>query len=241
MGKTVMRKAIFITAIAGLLLSLSGASSRANAISMPQLLTGILNKMEKAHQEMKSLRADLIQQTTNNQIGITDTEHGAFIYKPAADKGKGRLRIDYTRPSKDIFSLIGQNVVFYQPRVNQVIKTTLAKAAKGKVSGYAKLVGLDGSLKSQTSNYNIEMIKLDEQLNGLSTAVLRLIPKNGNQIASIDVWVNQQNSLPIQWKIIERNGDFTVVTLNSMEVNANIPDAAFNVNIPSGTKVLDRL
>ncbi|MCI0663910.1 MAG: outer-membrane lipoprotein carrier protein LolA [Acidobacteria bacterium] len=236
-----MRKVLLIMVIAGLLLSTSGADRQADASTMPQLLTGILNKMEKAHQEMKSLRADLIKQNTNNQIGITDTEYGAFIYKPAVGKANGKLRIDYTKPGKDIVSLIGENLVLYQPRINQAVKTTLAKAAKGKVSGYAQLVGLDGSLKSQTSNYNIEVIKLDEQINGLSTAVLRLIPKNGNQVATIDIWVNQQNSLPIQWKIIERNGDFTVVTLNNMEVNTNIPDSAFNVNIPSGTKVLDKI
>jgi outer membrane lipoprotein-sorting protein len=236
-----MKQVLLIAAILALLFSFSAASQQADAKTMPQLLTGILNKMEKAHQEMKSLRADLIKQNTNNQIGITDTDYGAFIYKPAVGKNKGKLRIDYTRPSKDIVALNGENLILYQPRINQAVKTTLAKAAKGKVSGYAQLVGLDGSLKAQTNNYNIEVVKLDEQINGVSTAVLRLIPKNGNQIASIDIWVNQQNSLPIQWKIIERNGDFTVVTLNSMEVNANIPDSAFNVNIPSGTKVLDRL
>jgi outer membrane lipoprotein-sorting protein len=236
-----MRQFLLITAIAGLIFSLSGASHRADAKTMPQLLTGILNKMEKAHQDLKSLRADMVQQNTNNQIGITDTNFGAFIYKPAVGKSKGRLRIDYNKPSKDIVSLIGENLILYQPRVNQAVKTTLAKAAKGKVSGYSQLVGLDGSLKSQTGNYNIEVVKLDEHINGVSTAVLKLIPKNGNQIVSIDLWVNQQNSLPIQWKIIERNGDFTIVTLNNIEVNANIPDSAFNVNIPSGTKVLDNL
>jgi outer membrane lipoprotein-sorting protein len=236
-----MRQILLITAIAVILFSLSGAGRQADARTMPQLLAGILNKMEKAHQDLKSLRAEMVQQNTNNQIGITDTNFGAFIYKPAVGKSKGRLRIDYIRPSKDIVSLIGENLILYQPRVNQVVKTTLAKAAKGKVSGYSQLVGLDGSLKLQTNNYNIEVVKLDEQVNGVSTAVLRLIPKNGNQIVSIDIWVNQQNSLPIQWKFVERNGDFTVVTLNKMEVNANIPDSSFNVNIPSGTKVLDNL
>src|SRR5262245_13314135 len=119
MEKAPMRKVLLITVIAGLLLSLSGASRHADAGTMPQLLTGILNKMEKAHQEMKSMRADLISQKTNNQIGITDTDYGAFIYKPAGGKTKGKLRVDYTRPSKDIVSLIGENLVLYQPRINQ--------------------------------------------------------------------------------------------------------------------------
>jgi outer membrane lipoprotein-sorting protein len=234
-----MRKFLTLTVIAGLLILLGGADRRVDAT--PQLLTGILNKMEKAHQDLKSLKAELIQQKTNSQIGITDKEFGALIYKPADGKSRGKLRVDYVRPSKDIISLIGENLTYYQPRINQVYKTTLAKASKGKVSGYAQLVGLDGSLKSQTNNYNIEMVKLDEAVNGQMTAVLRLTPRNGNQIGVIEVWVNQQNWLPAQWKIVERNGDYTIVTLNNVQVNASISDNAFNVSVPGGTKVVDKI
>lgn len=236
-----MRKILTLSVIAGMLILLGGADRGAGANTTPQILTGILNKMEKAHQELKSLRAELIQQKTNSQIGITDKEFGALIYKPADGKARGKLRIDYVRPSKDIISLIGENLTYYQPRINQVYKTTLAKASKGKVSGYAQLVGLDGSLKSQTNNYNIEMVKLDEAVNGQMTAVLRLTPKNENQIGVIEVWVNQQSWLPAQWKLVERNGDYTVVTLNNVQVNSNIPDNAFNVSIPGGTKVVDKI
>jgi outer membrane lipoprotein-sorting protein len=234
-----MRKFLTLTVIAGLLMLLGGADRRVDAT--PQLLTGILNKMEKAHQDLKSLKAELIQQKTNSQIGITDKEFGALIYKPADGKSRGKLRVDYVRPSKDIISLIGENLTYYQPRINQVYKTTLAKASKGKVSGYAQLVGLDGSLKSQTNNYNIEMVKLDEAVNGQMTAVLRLTPRNGNQIGVIEVWVNQQTWLPAQWKLVERNGDYTIVTLNNVQVNASIPDNAFNVSVPGGTKVVDKI
>lgn len=234
-----MRKFLTLSVIVGMLILLGGADRHADA--KPQLLTGILNKMEKAHQDLKSLKAELIQQKTNSQIGITDKEFGALIYKPADGKTRGKLRIDYTRPSKDIISLIGENLTFYQPRINQVYKTTLAKASKGKVSGYAQLVGLDGSLKSQTNNFNIEMVKLDEAVNGQMTAVLRLTPRNGNQIGVIEVWVNQQNWLPAQWKLVERNGDYTIVTLNNVQVNTSIPDNAFNVSIPGGTKVVDKI
>jgi outer membrane lipoprotein-sorting protein len=41
--------------------------------------------------------------------------------------------------------------------------------------------------------------------------------------------------------MVERNGDYTVFTLKNVQVNANIPDSAFNVSIPSGTKVVDKI
>jgi outer membrane lipoprotein-sorting protein len=231
-----MRKVLAIMTVAGMLILLPGA----DANTKPQLLTGILNKMERAHQEMKSLKAEMIQQKTNSQIGITDTEFGAIIYKPAVGKAKGKLRIDYIKPNKDIIALVGENITYYQPRINQALKSTMAKASKGKASGLAGLHGLDSSLRSLLSSYNIDILK-DEEINGQPTTVLRLIPKsNGQQFASIDIWV-LQNGLPSQWKWVERNGDHTIVTLKNLELNAKIPDSAFNVNIPNGTKIVDRI
>lgn len=222
-----------------LALILTGARN-ADAIAAPQILTGILNKMERAHQDLKSMKAELIQQKTNTQIGITDNEFGQMIYKPASGKEKGKLRIDYVKPSKDTIAMVGEQVIYYQPRINQVFKSSIAKASKGKVGGYAQLVGLDGSVKSIAGNYNIEFVR-DEQINGQMTTLLRLVPKSGGQFTRIELWVNQQSWLPAQWKMYERNGDHTVVTLKNMQVNANIPDAAFNVKIPGGTKVVDKI
>jgi len=235
MEKVLMKKLLTVALITGMLILLGGMNRRAEAT--PQILPGLLNKMEKAHLELKSLKAEIVQQKTNAQIGVTDTEYGVMLYKPAAGKGKGKLRIDYTRPSKDIVAVVGENVTFYQPRINQAFKGVVSKLAKGK--GYGQLVGLDGSIRSLAGSYNIEFVR-DESINGQPTTVLHLTPKAGGQFAAIDLWVNQQNSLPVQWKMIERNKDYTIVTLKNMQLNANIADTAFAVNIPGGTKVVDK-
>ncbi len=227
--------------IVGILFSITGESQRTAASPAPQILTGILNKMEKAHQELKSLKAEVVQQKTNPQINITDTSLGSIIYKPAVGKDKGKVRVDYVRPTKDVFALVGENVTFYQPRINQVFKNSVNKLSKGKAGGFSQLPGLDGSVKSLGSNFNIEYIK-DESINGQLTTMLRLLPKNaGVQYASVEIWVNHQSWLPAQWKLVERNGDFTVLSLKNVQLNTNIPDSAFAVNIPNGTKVVDRL
>jgi outer membrane lipoprotein-sorting protein len=225
--------------VAGMLLLLLRVDRPADANTKPQLLTGILNKMERAHEEMKSLKAEMVQQKTNSQIGITDTNFGAIIYKPAEGKSKGKLRIDYVKPTQDIIALVGENFTYYQPRINQALKSTLAKASKGRAGGYVGLFGLDSSLKSLVSTYNIDYLK-DEEINGQPATVLRLTPKSNGQVASVDIWV-LQNGLPSQWKVVERNGDLTIFTLKNLELNANIPDSAFNVNIPRGTKIVDKI
>src|SRR5262245_57766053 len=97
-----MKRIVPLTIIVAILLMLAAAGIYPDANPTHQILTGILKKMEKAHQELKSLKAEMILQKTNSQINITDTEYAALMFKPSAGKGKQRLRIDYTKPSKNI-------------------------------------------------------------------------------------------------------------------------------------------
>jgi outer membrane lipoprotein-sorting protein len=237
-----MRRYLSLTIIAGMLFLFVGADRRADANAQPQLLTGILNKMERAHQELKSLKAELVLQKTNTQIGVTDSEYGNLMYKPGTAKSKQKLRIDYTKPSKDIAAVDGDSFVFYQPRINQAIKGLASKYAKGKQGGFTQFItiGLSGSLKSSSGKYTVSFVK-DEAVDGVMTSVLRLTPKSNDQFTSIDIWVNQQSWYPVQFRGAERNGDLTTVTLKNLQLNANLPDNAFAVNLPSGTKIVDKL
>src|SRR5215475_5464252 len=187
-----MKKLISLAVIAGISLLLASAGRSVSANAQPQILTGILNKMEKAHQDLRSLKAEMVLERTNTQIGVTDSEYGQLIYKPGSTKSKQKLRIDYTKPSKDILAVDGDNFVFYQPRINQAFKGLASKYSKGKQGGFAQFItiGLNGSLKSASGKYNVNWVK-DEAVNGVMTSVLRLTPKSSDQFTSIDIWVNQ--------------------------------------------------
>jgi outer membrane lipoprotein-sorting protein len=234
-----MKKLMILAVVVGLAHLLAGADRSVSANAQAQLLTGILNKMEKAHQDLKSLKAELVLQRTNNQIGVTDSEYGQLIYKPGAGKSKQKLRIDYTKPSKDILAVDGDNFVYYQPRINQAFKGQASKYSKGKQGGIAQFItiALDGSLKSASGRYNIGFVK-DEMVEGVMTSMLRLTPKSNDQFTSFDIWVNQQSGFPVRFSGTERNGDLTMVTLKNLQLNTNVPNDAFALNLPSGTKVM---
>jgi outer membrane lipoprotein-sorting protein len=234
-----MKKLISLAVIAGISLLLARVDRSASANTQPQLLTGILNKMEKAHQDLKSLKAEMILERTNTQIGVTDSEFGQLLYKPGPQKSKQKLRIDYTKPSKDILAVDGDNFVFYQPRIKQAFKGLATKYSKGKQGGLAQFItiALDGSLKSASGKYNIGFVK-DEMVEGVMTSVLRLTPKSNDQFTSFDIWVNQQSGFPVRFSGTERNGDMTMFTLKNLELNTNVPNNAFALNLPSGTKIV---
>jgi outer membrane lipoprotein-sorting protein len=234
-----MKKIMSLAIIAGISLSLAGVKPSVSASTQAPILTGILNKMEKANQDLKSLKAEMVLEKTNTQIGVTDSEYGQLIYKPGTQKSKQKLRIDYTKPSKDILAVDGDNYVYYQPRINQAFKGFASKVSKGKESGLAQFItiGLNGSLKSASGKYNISFVK-DETIEGMTTSMLRLTPKGADQFTSIDIWVSQQSWIPVRLSVIERNNDVTVVTFKNPQLNGNLSNDAFSVNLPGGTKIV---
>src|SRR5438477_12627107 len=122
--------AITLTLLVGLI---TGVNNDARASTAPQLLTGILQKMENAHRNLKSMKAAIVQKRVNSQIGTSDTDYGIVAYKPA-ENGRLKLRVDYTKPDNHMLSIVGDSLTFYQPRINQALKTTIGKAAKNRAA-----------------------------------------------------------------------------------------------------------
>lgn len=201
------------------------------------MLTGILAKMEAAQRNLKSLRALLEQRSVNVQLGTLDTDYGTLIYTPA---DKGRLRIDYTKPVVQVLSIIGDEFVFYQPRLNQALKTTFTQALKGRTGGQTQLIGLNKSVKTLAQSYHIEFLS-DEAIEGQMTAHLRFMPKERGQFAALEVWVSQQHWLPLQHKFIAQNGDYTLIKLRNLELNLKLRNEDFLVKLPHNTVVVDRM
>ncbi len=234
-----IKRSISLAIIITLTMASFGSYKNTEAKAGGQLLTGILSKMQAAHRGLRSMRTSMVQERRNPQIGSADKDFGTLIYKPGG-KGNSRLRIDYTKPDQKSVSVIGESLVFYQPRINQVFKSTLSKAAKGKTGSYAGLIGLDSSLESLTREYNVEYVK-DVLVNGKETSLLSLTPKGGSPFSKVELWVSNEFWLPVQYQMFERNGDSTLVKFTGMEVNPSINENAFKINYPSNTKLVDKL
>lgn len=232
-------KRLTTLALCAALLALLTVTPRRAEATPQQLLTGIFAKMEKAHKELKSLKAQIVQEKTNVQIGTKDKDSGTLLYKPSSGKTKGKFRIDYAKPAENTLAVNGDIAIFYQPKINQAFKKSLSKLAKENAGGYTALIGLDSSVKTLFENYNTDFVK-DEVLDGLAVSHLRLTPKTGGPITSSEIWVNNQTGLPLMWKSVERNGDYTVVKLTNLQQNVALNDSEFEVKLPNGTKIVDK-
>jgi chaperone LolA len=233
-----MKRTMILALSVALLVSLTGTMRRADANASPQLLTGILAKMEKMHKDLRSLKAGFVQEKVNSQIGTKDKDYGTLIYKPGVGKAKGQFRLDYTKPTTNTIAVNGDNFLFYQPKLNQAFKNTVAKASKGRVGGYAQIIGLDGSVKTLFEQYNIDFVG-EENVDGQNASHLRLTPKVNGGLANIEIWVNS-NGFPLMQKFNERNGDYTLFKMTNPQQNIALNDSDFEVKLPGGVKIVDK-
>src|SRR5258708_17352914 len=168
-------KKFFGMVVVGMMMTMVMLNARSAQAGAPStVLANILDKMTGAASKLTSLKANLTQQKINTQIGIKGPiETGTLYYKPLKD-GKSQLRIDYTSPDVKILVVDGDKFSLYQPALNQIIKSSIQNYTKNNSAGALSLK-FDASTRDK---YNISYER-DEDVDGIQTSVLALVPKAG--------------------------------------------------------------
>jgi outer membrane lipoprotein-sorting protein len=232
-------KKIFAPALAILMLaaSLSVAPPSARAQG-PGMISSILNKMDRNRRDLRSLRAAMHMQKYNAQLRDSDDSFGEVQYVAGSTGGNSNVRVDWTRPARETLAVSNGQYKLYRPRLAQVYEGS-TKTAKGnaKVSGVLGFgLGVSGAqLKNQ---FNVELVGEGSLYDGSPHVWwLKLTPRGNAGYKFAEVWVDD-NGMPIQTRVTEKNGDATTVRLTNIQRNARIAPDVFNFEVPAGTKVV---
>lgn len=232
-----MKKYFSFALVAALLAASTAFVSRPAQAQGPGLVSAILNKMERNRRELHSLRAELIMQKWNAQIHQEDMSSGQVQY--VAGKGRdANVRVDWTSPVRELLAVSNGKYTLYRPRLNQAMVGTTAslKGNPGKVNGVLGF-GLNASGAQIKSQYNVEVAGEGTLYDGGPHVVyLKLTPKTSSGKFT-EVWVDD-SGMPVQTRVTESNGDFTLVRLKNIERNASIPSDAFDPQLPPGVKIV---
>ena len=87
------------------------------------------------------------------------------------------------------------------------------------------------------ANYDYKYIGEETLSNGEKTVHLELTPKTAQKYKSADLWVDF-NGMPLQMKIVEKNGDSTTVLLSKVRKNLSLDGKDFVIDFPKNTKVV---
>ncbi len=183
--------------------------------------TAVLAALEQQGRRLVTMRADFEQTRTNVVLDEKETTSGKVLLQVP-----GRFRWDYTRPQPSALAVKDGRFERYFPQTRQVFR--------GPARGEADLlVGFGPGSKDLGRKYEVTLAG-QESVAGQPAWILDLQPRAGQAglFSAIRLWVDQQRSIPVQTRLTEPTGDFTVVRFDKVEVNPRLPADAFDLKLP---------
>lgn len=181
----------------------------------------VLAALEREGRQLVTMRADFEQARTNVVLDEKESTSGKVLLQVP-----GRFRWDYLRPQPSAMAIKDGRFERYFPRTKQVFR--------GPARGEADLlVGFGPGSRDLGRKYEVTLAG-EESVSGQPAWVLDLKPRagQGGLFSAIRLWVDQQRSIPVQTRLTEPRGDFTVVRFDSVEVNPRLPADAFDLKLP---------
>jgi len=231
-------KKFFALALATLMLASSLAfAPRPARAQGPGLVSSILNKMERNRRDLHSLRSAITMQKYNAQLKDYDMYNGDVQYI-AGKGGNSNVRVEWSKPVHELLAVKDGAYTLYRPRLNTAYQGSAKSASKNNkvnsVLGFSLSVS-GAQLKNQ---FNVELAGEGTLYDGGPHVwMLKLTPRASAGYQFAEVWVDD-DGMPVQTRVTEKNGDSTLVRLTNIQRNANVPSDAFDIPLPAGVKVI---
>jgi len=193
----------------------------------------ILSQMNEASKRLKTVSANLEYTTVTKLVDDKSTESGQLLFR----RGKTpEIRIDFRQPETKVLIFKRGRGEIYLPKINQIQEYNLEQ--KSDLVQQFLLLGFGTESNDLKKAYSIKYAG-EEDLEGDSTAVLELTPRQANvaaQITKVQIWVSEESWLPVQQKFLEPGGDYLVATYSGVKVNRNLPSSQFDLDAPDSAK-----
>jgi len=195
-------------------------------------ISSLLNRLQRNSQTLKSLRASVDMVKYNAQIGDEDKYKGIVLYVPAAGRN-AFVRIDWSSPQKETLAVAEGKFTLCRPRLNMCYQ---GRAGTGKGKASAAFDFLSMSKQQLLARYDVQDMGRETLWGGVATSHVKLMPKGAERFKWAEAWVDDQG-MPVQTKVIEKNDDSTTVRLTNLQRNASISLDEFVLKL-TGVKIV---
>jgi len=180
--------------------------------------------MERNQRSLKSLRANITMEKYNAQLRDKDGYRGVVAYIPGAGRS-AFVRLEWTHPQHEILTVANNNYQLYRPRLNTVIEGSSRTVRNKADNDLLKLLNMNAAqFRSEFGEF--QDVQEDTLWGGVRTTHFKAVPKGPASYRHIEVWVDD-NGMPVQLKMVEKNDDSTTVRLTDIARNASIPPGEF--------------
>ncbi len=198
------------------------------------LVSAILGKMDRNRRSLVSLRSEISMEKYNAQTRETDKLSGTVAYKPGTGRNSNVL-LEWTSPVNEILAVNNGAYTLYRPRLAMayVGSANSTRAKAGSILGF----GLDVTGAQLRSTYDVQFKERETLYGGVQTDHLVLVPKGAARYKYAEIWVDE-SGMPVQTKVVERNGDATTIRLTRIDRNAKVSSDEFKLKLPGEVRTV---
>jgi outer membrane lipoprotein-sorting protein len=212
------------------------SSPRTTSAQSAGLVSSVLNRMERNRQSLRSLKASLSMEKYNAQLRDKDNYSGWVLYVPGSGRNAS-VRIEWQKPQHEILAVSNGKYTLFRPRLNQAIVGN-SGSVKGGAGASGVLDMMYMSKQQLEAKFQpVQDVREETLWGGVSTIHLTLVPKGNASFKYAEIWVDSAG-MPVQTKIVEKNGDATTMRLSGLERNAKISSDEFSVKLDSNVKIV---
>jgi outer membrane lipoprotein-sorting protein len=199
-------------------------------------LAAVYARIDAAASRFKGLTANIRRLDHMEAIHEEDVETGTIKVKRQKPKELlVRMDIQGTNPKQAVVN--GSKAQVYYPNNPGEIQELELGKKKSLVDQYLAL-GFGGSSSDLRAAYVVKPCG-EETVAGEATTRLELTPKSSELLDAwkrIDLWISDKGGYAVQQKLYEKGKDYILITYTNIELNPTIPDSAFHLDVPKGTK-----
>ncbi len=223
-----MRAACLMAVISALGATTSTFATAANVVARAAshessaAASAALDKLQHHYDHTRSFEADFTEDIES--VGAPKRIRSGTVYfqKP------GKMRWDFTQPSKETVVSDGRTIYDYDPGLNQVVETPLEDAIRAP--GATDFLLGQGNIKRD--------FVAEEPVSSARDGLLHLIltPRAGGN--SIDVGMDPASGKISTITIKDELGNVTLLRLTNVRDNVEITDSQFSFKAPAGADIV---
>jgi outer membrane lipoprotein-sorting protein len=229
-----MMKKLVPPTLVALMLAALVAIPLPTANAQAGLVSSILTRMERQKQSLRTLSADISMEKYNSQLRDSDKYYGTIRYIPAGSKAASLVRLEWNKPQHEVLVVANGGYTLWRPRLNQALEGKTGAVRSAKDNDVLALLNMSASqLRSKFGDFQ-DTYK-ETIWGGVSTDHLKAVPKTTASYQYIELWVDD-SGLPVQTKMVDKNGDSTTMRLSNVSKNGNLDKGIFELKLDSSVK-----
>ena len=198
-------------------------------------LDEVLGRMDTAAKQFKSYSATANVTHYSKMFDDRDEQIGPFRLRRIKNGVSGIMDLSAGRDPK-VFHFNGPELEIYLPKAGetQIIK----EGQYASIVNRMLLIGFSVSRDEMKKDYSLALNGAEKAGSVPATRII-LTPKSRDvlkTITAIDLWIPDGQGYAIRQKVTRHNGDYDLTEYSNLQLNGPLPDSAFELIVPPGTK-----